>query len=204
MIPVEMLLDKGASERKLQLGEILFEEGDPVVYYYQVLSGTMRWSNFTSEGEEILHELVQPNESVGELPVIGEGLHTATAIAEVPTVLLRLSVLGFQQLLEENNKVQMDVMKALVRQLRFKCFLTNLLSKNKPTTILLKLINYFNDQHKYICEDCTRLMLTRQQLANMTGLRVETIIRALKQMERDEQIHIVKGKVFVPADGIGS
>jgi CRP-like cAMP-binding protein len=43
-------------------------------------------------------------------------------------------------------------------------------------------------------------MMTRQQLANMTGLRVETVIRTIKQMEKDEKLSIVRGKVFVSAD----
>ena len=45
-------------------------------------------------------------------------------------------------------------------------------------------------------------MLTRQQLANMTGLRVETIIRTMKQMEKEGKLNIIRGKVFIPADGI--
>ena len=80
--------------------------------------------------------------------------------------------------------------------------LTDIISRNCPEDIITQLIQYLNQEKKLICQECNRLMLTRQQLANMTGLRVETIIRAIKNMEKEERLSIVKGKVFVPADGI--
>jgi CRP-like cAMP-binding protein len=38
--------------------------------------------------------------------------------------------------------------------------------------------------------------LTRKELSNMTGLRIETIIRTIKKMEKDGKLKIVNGKVF--------
>lgn len=37
--------------------------------------------------------------------------------------------------------------------------------------------------------------LTRQQLASMTGLRVETVIRTIKNIEKQEHLKIVGGKI---------
>lgn len=38
--------------------------------------------------------------------------------------------------------------------------------------------------------------LTRQQIADMTGLRVETVIRSIRQMEEKGELVIDKGKVY--------
>ncbi len=202
MIPTHLLLQKGATYRKVAPGDIIFNEGSPVAHYYQLISGRVRWCNITEDGREILHWIAEEDESFGTLPLFDGAPYAASAIADTPCTILKLSVFSFHQLLRENPEVYADFTKSLVQHLRFKFSLTDLLSQNNPETVIAKLIDYFNQHGKFICEDCHRLMLTRQQLANMTGMRVETIIRAIKHMEREDRLSIVKGKVFVPADGL--
>ncbi|MGL6126561.1 helix-turn-helix domain-containing protein [Chryseobacterium artocarpi] len=38
--------------------------------------------------------------------------------------------------------------------------------------------------------------LTRQQLASLTGLCVETVIRTIKQMKKDQIVKIEKKKIY--------
>jgi len=203
MIPVDSLLQKGASYRKVGPGDIVFNEGTTAVYYYQLITGQIRWCSITDDGREILHRVVEPGGSIGEFPLFDDEPYAASAIADAPSILLRLPIQSFHELLREYPDIHLRFTKSLVQHLRFKFFLTTLQSENSPEKIISRLISYFNQQGKFICQDCNRLLLTRQQLANMTGLRVETVIRAIKHMEKEERISIVKGKVFVPADGLG-
>lgn len=202
MIPTDLLLQRGATYRKATPGDAIFDEGAQATYYYQLVSGRVRWCNITEDGREILHRIVEAGESFGEFPLFDGEPYAASAIADTPCTILRLCTLSFHQLLQDNPDIHFDFTKSLVQHLRFKFFLTDLLSQNNPETIISKLIGYFNQHRKFICKNCNRLMLTRQQLANMTGLRVETIIRAIKHMEKEDRLSIVKGKVFVPADGL--
>ena len=39
--------------------------------------------------------------------------------------------------------------------------------------------------------------LTRQQISDLTGLRVETVIRAIKKLEKSEALAIIDRKVFI-------
>jgi CRP/FNR family transcriptional regulator, cyclic AMP receptor protein len=41
-----------------------------------------------------------------------------------------------------------------------------------------------------------RVPFTRQQLADMTGLRVETVVRTIKAMEQQRALEIVDGKIL--------
>lgn len=202
MIPVDLLLENGAAYRKTEPGEIIFNEGGVAAYYYQLISGRVRWCNLMDDGREVLHKVVEPGDVFGELPLFDGGLYAASAVSDTECVLLRLCVDRFKQLMEDYPALHSAFSKSMASDLRFKFMLTDIVSRNSPEDTIVGLIQYLNQEKKLICQDCNRLMLTRQQLANMTGLRVETIIRAIKSMERKERLSIVKGKVFIPADGI--
>lgn len=202
MISTNLLLNKGATYRNAMSGDIIFSEGSTASYYYQLVSGRVRWCSITDDGKEILHKMVEAGESFGELPLFDGEPYAASAIADSTCVILRLCISSFHELLTENPDIHFAFTKSLVQHLRFKFLLTDLLSNNSPETVVAKLISYFNQKGRFICKECNRLMLTRQQLANMTGMRVETIIRAIKHMERDDLLCIVKGKVVIPSDGI--
>ena len=202
MIPTDLLLKNGATYRHAVAGEIIFNEGGPAAFYYQLVKGRVRWSNFSDDGRETLHKIVEAGESFGEFPLFDGEPYAASAVADSPCTILRLCTTSFHELLRKYPELHFAFSRSLVEHLRFKFFLLNILTKNNPQTILSELIDYFNKHGKLICQDCNRLMLTRQQLANMAGLRVETVIRAIRQMEQEDKLCIVKGKVFVPADGI--
>ena len=60
---------------------------------------------------------------------------------------------------------------------------------------LLLFLNLYAD-YKEGKEEKMVIELTRKELSNMTGLRIETIIRTIKKMEKDGKLKIVNGKVF--------
>lgn len=202
MLDVNILLEKGASCRDVAAGETVFDEGAPASFYYQLISGRIRWANLLDNGKEVLHRMIEPGESFGELPLFDGEPYAASAIADIPTKVIRLRVESFHELLEERPDIHRSFTKLFVERLRFSFFLSNTLSATSPGFILETLIDYFNHKGTYICKKCNRLLLTRQQLANITGLRVETVIRTIKQMERKHKLEVVKGKVFIPADGL--
>src|SRR5690606_2761026 len=202
MIPIELLLERGATYKEVDPGEFVFTEGSTAAFYYQLTSGRVRWCNIMDDGREVLHKVVHPGESFGDFPLFDGSNYAASAIADSPCTMLRLSASTFRELLRQYPEIHFKFTESLIADLRFKFMLTNLLPSHSPEEVIGHLIQYFNQQGKLICQDCNRLMMTRQQLANMTGMRVETIIRTIKQMEKDEKLSIIKGKVFIPSDGI--
>ncbi|MVZ64663.1 cyclic nucleotide-binding domain-containing protein [Sphingobacterium sp. DK4209] len=203
MIPIELLLDKGAVTKQVDSGQIIYYENSACNYYYQIISGRVRLSNFMIDGREVLHKVVCANDGFGEVAIFDEGLHGITAVADCQTTLIKISKDSFREILKEYHSFYQYFAQKIAKDLHFKQFLTSLVCNFGPEEILSKLIHKLNENTNLICHECHRLMLTRQQLANMTGLRVETIIRTMKQMEKKDKLQIVKGKVYIPADGIG-
>ncbi len=202
MIPPELLLEKGASSVHANIGEILFHEDSLATFYYQLLNGRVRLSNFLSDGREVLHNVICAHEGFGEGAILDSGVHAVTAVTDSPCTILKISSTRFIAMMDEYAFLHRLVAQKIARELHFKLFMIKLIYSRSPEEILSNLIQRLNNNKRLVCQECNRLMLTRQQLANMTGLRVETIIRTMKQMEKDDKLNIIRGKVFIPADGI--
>lgn len=196
MIDIDVLLAHGAVYKKVSHGDIIFMEGSHCNFYYQLVSGKVHWMNITEDGKEYLQTVVEPGECFGELPLFDGEPYAATAIAEEDSILIRIHQSTFHQLIDDHPEIHKAFTRLLAQRLRFKFFLIKELFKNQPEDRITSLIHYLKETKHNICPVCGKLKLTRQQIANMTCLRVETVIRAMRHMHDRGDITIKKGKVY--------
>lgn len=196
MVSIDVLLAYGAMYKKYNAGEVIFKEGSYCSFYHQIISGRVLWLSINQEGKEFLQELVEPGGCVGEMPLFDGGAYAATAIAENEVVILRLHQNSFHQLLKENTDIHFVFSKLLASRVRFKFFMLKEVTCHDPESRIKSLLKYLQQSNHNICSRCHMVKLTRQQIADMTGLRVETVIRAMRQMNEKGEVKIEKGKVY--------
>ena len=195
-IDIDTLLAWGAAYKKVSAGEIIFKEGTQSSFYYQLVTGKVRWVNINDDGKEFLQFVIEPDECFGELALFDNEPFAATAIADEDSVIIRLHNSSFIQLLKENPELHFDFSRLLTQRLRFKFLILKELANHHPENSISTLLNYFKETKHNICNKCNKLKLTRQQIADMTGLRVETVIRTMKTMQLKGVLQINKGKVY--------
>ncbi len=200
MIDTDILLAWGAAYKKLSAGDALFREGVMGNFYYQLVSGKVRWININDNGKEFLQEVIIAGESLGELTLFDNEPYAATAIADTDCLVLRLCRSSFQQLIAESPAILLSFTRLMAQRLRFRLFILKELADHNPEHTIAALLNYFRKKHSNICLLTNRITLTRQQIASMTGLRVETVIRTIMILQEKGKLHIEKGKVFVDYD----
>ena len=132
IIDIELLLSSGATYKKVAAGYVIFFEGNRCNFYYQLVSGKVRWANFNNEGKEYLHMVAEPGECFGELPLFDGGCYAATAIADEDSVVIKLHQATFHQLLREHPEIHFSFSKLLAERLRFKFFMLTELLHNEP------------------------------------------------------------------------
>ena len=196
MIDIDTLLAWGAAFKKVAEGEIIFKEENESHFYYQLVSGSVRWVNIYDDGREFLQGVIGPGECFGELPLFDDGRFAATAIANSDSVIIRLHKPVFLQLIKENPEIHFALSRLLAERLRFKFFILKEIANHDPEHSISTLLNYFKLTRKNMCINCNRVNLTRQQIADMTGMRVETVIRAIRALHEKGQLVIDKGKVY--------
>jgi CRP-like cAMP-binding protein len=196
MIDIDMLLAWGAVYKKLGPDETIFSEATEGHFYHQLVSGSVRLVNINDDGSEFIQNMIAPGESFGELPLFDDSTYAAAAITNKESVIIRLHKSSFLQLMKEHPEMHNGFFKLFSERMRFKFLLLKEISCFGPVHRIGALFNYMKETKKNFCNKCHQVQLTRQQIANMTGLRVETVIRSIRQMEEDGELVINRGKVY--------
>ncbi|WP_029271919.1 Crp/Fnr family transcriptional regulator [Flavobacterium sp. KJJ] len=197
MIAPELLEKYGALKKSFAKTSIVFEEGNLPAYYYQIISGEVKMSNYNDDGREFIQGIFYKQQSFGEPPLFLNQKYPANAIAVEDSEILLLPKNNFMKLLEENVIISIKIIENLAQRLYYKSVMAAEMSTHEPEHRVLKLIDhgiaYFNfkkDANGYL------INFTRQQIGDLTGLRVETVIRTIKALEKKGELKIINRKVY--------
>jgi len=197
MIAIDLLEKYGALKKSFDKNEIIFEDGHLPTHYYQIISGEVKMSNYNDDGREFIQGIFYKGQSFGEPPLFLNQNYPANAIAVENVEVLVLPKNSFMKLLEENATVSIKIIENLAQRLYYKSVMAAEMSTQEPEHRVLKLIDhgiaYFNfkkDENGYL------INFTRQQIGDLTGLRVETVIRTIKALEKKGVLKIINRKVY--------
>jgi CRP/FNR family cyclic AMP-dependent transcriptional regulator len=196
MIDIDTLLAWGAVYKKLGPEEIIFREEGECHFYHQLVTGSVRWTNIKDDGGEFIQNMIEPGESFGEFPLFDGSSYAASAITNKESVIIRLHKDTFQQMMKKSPEISWEFLKIFAERMRLKFLLLKELSCFGPEHRISTLFNYFKKSNRNYCKKCNQLKLTRQQVADMTGLRVETVIRSIRHMNETGELVIERGKVY--------
>lgn len=201
MIDIDTLLCWGATYRKVAPGEVIFAEGSPGRYYHQLVEGRVRWVNVDDEGREFIQKVIEEGESFGELPLLDDGPYVATAVADKESLLIRLPKEAFLQLLRENPQMHFAFTRLMTQRLRNRFVVIKEVASQDPERKVITILNMYKEDHTEAnCPKCRKgikVGLTRQEIADMVGLRVETVIRTIRRLQEKGSVEILRGKVYV-------
>ncbi len=204
MIALEVLKKYGAKVISLKKDDVIFREEEEALNYFQVLDGAIKMITNSPEGREFIQGIFKVNDSFGEPALFCAFPYPSSAIALEPSVVIKLGKENFLRLLKENFEIHLHLDQILCQRLKYKSMILSEISFYDPEHRIMSLL-------KYLKEDSTRnvtpkngmtrsnhtyvVPFTRQQIADMSGLRVETVIRTVKKMEGDGKLQLVDRKI---------
>ncbi len=194
MIEKDVLLSYEAKEIELNKNESLFSEGGKANFYYQILSGQVKMYNLTETGKEFVQGMFVAGQSFGEPPLLGNFEYPAGAMAVQYSKLYKLSKKQFLLLLKENNDIHLEFTSMLCKRLAYKAMIGREISVYPPDHRILTLLQYLRKQSN---KSSFTVDLTRQQIAELTGLRVETVIRVVKKLETQKILMLENHKIIM-------
>lgn len=174
--------------------QLIFNEETTAHFYYQIKTGEVKMFNLNESGKEFVQGFFYDGDSFGEPPLFADFKYPASAIAIRNSEIFKLPKTKLFELLTAHPEIHLKFTQALANRLFYKSTILKGISSQPPETRILTLIDFLKKENQ--SEDIYQVELTRQQIADLTGLRVETVIRAIKQLEQDGEIQIIKRKVF--------
>lgn len=195
MIDEKILWEFGAVEKRLTKGETLFFEGELPVFYYQVLSGTMKMNNYNENGSETIQAIFTNGQSFGEPAILGNFPFPANAEAVDDTHLICLEKGRFIEMLSAHPAICLELLRVISKRLQFKAMIAKEISGHEAEHRILTLLNYLKQNAG--TEGEFQINITRQTIASLIGLRVETVIRAIGELNKKGKIEIRNRKIYL-------
>ena len=196
MIPDELWRAYGARIVHLGKGETLFDQGTTASTFYQVKSGHVKMVSYNDQGREFVQGLFTEGQSFGEPPFFNDVPYPAAAMAVVDSEVWLCGRAAFLRLLAEHPAIHLELTKVLSGRLVYKSMMLAEIAVEEAEHRLATLIEYLRGTDPAGAGRAYRVALTRQQLADMTGLRVETVVRSIKAMEQRGALEIEDGKIL--------
>ncbi len=172
-------------------GEVVYEPGQHPRYVYFIKSGEIRMVTVNDDGKEFIQGVFKTKQYFGEPALLLQRPYLAYTIASAATDVILLDKSGFLKLFEQDRVFSMELIKTLSDRLFYKSMMLEELANEQAEHRLRTLIVYLSRD----IDKGTSLNVTRQALADMSGLRVETVIRTIKKLADTGEIKLLRGKI---------
>ena len=192
-IDYDILVTYGGITRKYDKGAIVFWEGDAPLYFYQIVEGSVKMFSTNSEGKDLIQGNFSAGDSFGEPPLFVNKNYPATAQACSPSVIVRISRERILNILNDYPEIQNAMLYTFAERIYSKAHSTQIRhckTAEEKITRLLRHMKGNTRQQLFLVDN------TRQEIADLTGLRVETVIRTLLKMEREQKLKIIDHKIY--------
>jgi CRP/FNR family cyclic AMP-dependent transcriptional regulator len=167
--------------RWVDRGAALFRVGEPPMHLFLILSGRVKVSLSSRDGEDALGTVLGAGEILGSASVVDGRPRMITATADEPTEVLVLPRDALEQLIGTGPTIALDIYRVLVHQLRRSyAFIEDTIFLDVAGRLAKKLLElaeaYGQETDDGVLID---LPLTQLELASMVGVTRETVNKHL-------------------------
>lgn len=195
-IETDILYSWGAVSKKIHKHGVIFYENDSPQYFYQILEGTVKMTYMNEDGKELTIGIFEAGHSFGEPPLFIDQAYPASAIAKTDSVVLRLSKDKFFSMIEEHPEIQLTILKVFASRIYNKIVFSKNIINQKTEHRIRYFLDHLKKQHNLPATQKMHVPYTRQEIADFTGLRVETVIRAISLMKKQNKLQIIDHKLY--------
>lgn len=195
-IDVDILFTWGAVSKKYQKDEIIFYEDDSALFYYQIIEGSVKMFSANEDGKEFTQGIFEKGCSFGEPPLLIDEIYPSTSIATEDSVIIKISKEKFLTIIEEYPDINRRFMQLLALRVYRKTLTNKNIVNQKPEHRIIAFLIDYKQKNSIASTIKTQIPYTRQEIADFTGLRVETVIRTLTQMKKSNKVEINNHKLF--------
>ncbi len=175
--------------KSIKKGEPLFEEGDKLNGVFCVKNGVSKMSKLSANGKDQIVKLATKGEVIGQRSVIAEEHANLSAIAVSDMEVCFIPKESITHTLQKNPDFTLEVLRHMAHDLKdADDVIVNMSQKTVKQRVaeaFLYLKNNFGEDD----EGFLKLVLSREDIANVVGTATESAIRIISEFKKKGFIH---------------
>jgi CRP-like cAMP-binding protein len=196
IIDEDLLFRAGGELIDFKKNDFIFRELETPKFYFQIKYGNVKINNYQSEGKEFIHSFPSAGHCLGETFIFSEMPYPVNAVAMTSAGVIRVVASNFLDLLNSNTSILYQLYQYTAQRMHYRYVMLNNLASSNPVSKILCVMDCMKQYHKATEQFGYQIPYTRLEIASVTGLRVETVIRVFKKMELENIVKIINGKIF--------
>ena len=182
VIDEEVLLGNGGEVQIYGAKESILLDGSLPKFYFQIISGIVKLNTYRDDGSEIIY-------SLHETP------YCINAVAITEAKIIKLPKADFMHLINSNSSLLNNVMAYTAERMFYRYKMLDLLSTSSSAKRVLGVLHFLKNHDKVEEPFMYIVPFSRQQIADITGLRLETVVRTVKKKEQENHLSKLQGKI---------
>jgi CRP/FNR family transcriptional regulator len=182
--------------RDFKENETLFHEGDEITNVYRIVSGFVKVHKYLENGDERILSILGPGEYIALIAVLQNNFeYLASATTLTNTILVAIDKDDVSEAYNKSQTFRESCLNCAITRTSFFQFQyshsANLDLEDKIMNMLKNLKNKFSFQDNVLA-----LPFTKTVLANIIGIRRETLSRYLKLLQDKKQLKVDKNMYY--------
>lgn len=178
-------------QKEFERGDVIAQEGDRSSYVFIVTNGQVKGTKFTSDGREIILEVLGHCDMIGQVAAIANEPYYYTAIALTKSTVNIIKKEDFMELIRSNPGITNKTFIALGKRLRAAQIKIEEFVNDKVEQRIAKLLITLSARMG------SEIPFTRQEIAGMVGTTIETTIRVTSRFKEAKVIRTTRGKIII-------
>ena len=187
---------KGVRIDKYLPGDSIFVIGERLLHYYYISEGTVELKSFAGKTKKSVNSIKHSGEGLGDFIMFTGERSFFSAVALSNCKILKMSKTDFLVLLERHPELSLRLLYDMSNGLYYKSLMSEIYLKDSTSEKVITILDYLKrnetDQNPYSFQ----IPLTRREIGNLIGMRVETVIRTIKRLEKQNVLKIIDQKIF--------
>jgi CRP/FNR family transcriptional regulator, cyclic AMP receptor protein len=195
----ELLLNPSLAARRMNVapGKVLYEPGTDAKALYFIHRGQIRTYKVDDAGNGRLLEILGPDDWCGEAALARHAQYGEQAIVVVPSVVTEVSIDRLMQLLSQQPKAAVELMKQLAHKLTSaRADAAGLVFDDCHSRLLKTLVRFSRSAAATPHAEGVVLRITHQQLAQAVGVARETVSLALTQLRQQNLLRTGRNQLM--------
>ena len=183
--------------RTIRRGEVIFSEGDKINGVYCVKDGICKLSKLSENGKDQIVKLNYKGDIMGQRSIIGEENSNLTAIALNDMEVCFIPKTEILSDLEKNPNFSMELLRQMAQDLKDSDNTIVNMAQKSVRKRLADALLYMHSNFGEDDENFLKVVISREDYANIVGTATESAIRILSQFKNEGLISTVGKQIKI-------